>query len=458
MDIREERADLFSVEHASPRTEAVITVSTLVNATRVLIERHLGLAWIGGEVSGLTRAASGHCYFTLKDERAQVRCVMYRQKAALQHIALRDGMAVEVRATPTLYEPRGEFQLAVESVRLAGVGALYEQFARLKVRLEAAGWFAASRKRALPSFPRSVGVVSSPSGAALRDVLTTLRRRNPALRVVLYGCAVQGRAAAAEIAGAVAIANARAEVDVLIVCRGGGSIEDLWAFNEEVVARAVLESAIPVVSGVGHETDFTICDFVADLRAATPTAAASAVAPDVGVLRAQVAALQARARRSLSRLLEVRMQRVDHASARLTHPAARIAAQQRAIADFARRLSRCAAHAARSRQRELRQAGRRLARQLALPLPHALAVERSAERLRRSATAQLHGVARRIGAVESGLRHLSPQRVLERGYSIVATEDGSIVDDARRLAAGDAVRLTFARGSAGATVNETRED
>ncbi|HEX5863995.1 MAG TPA: exodeoxyribonuclease VII large subunit, partial [Casimicrobiaceae bacterium] len=256
----------------------VLPVSLLVSSARLLIERHLGLAWISGEVSNLARAASGHVYFVLKDDQAQVRCVLFRQKAQLLGFALQDGLHVEVRATPTIYEARGEFQLNVETARVSGLGALYEQFARLKARLEAAGWFAAGRKRALPPFPRAIGIVTSRRAAALADVLTTLARRTPSLRVIVYPTSVQGSGAAVEIAAAIATANARAEVDVLIVCRGGGSIEDLWAFNEEIVARALLDSRIPIVSGVGHETDFTICDFVADVRAPTPTAAAALVA------------------------------------------------------------------------------------------------------------------------------------------------------------------------------------
>ncbi|HKW81877.1 MAG TPA: exodeoxyribonuclease VII large subunit, partial [Casimicrobiaceae bacterium] len=260
------------VEPIDPGRAPVLPVSLLVGSARRLIERHLGLAWISGEVSGFSRAASGHCYFTLKDAQAQVRCVLFRNKAQLQDVVLEDGTAVEVRATPTIYEARGEFQLNVEAVRLAGLGALYERYARLKARLDAAGWFRPERKRAPPSFPRALGIVTSLQAAALHDVLVALARRAPALPIVIYPAQVQGIGAAAEIAAAIAAANVHATAEVLIVCRGGGSIEDLWAFNEEAVARAVLDSRIPVISAIGHETDFTICDFVADARAATPTA------------------------------------------------------------------------------------------------------------------------------------------------------------------------------------------
>ena len=266
----------------TPRRTAppVVPISVYVSQARQALERQLPLAWISGEVSGCSKAPSGHLYFNLKDAQAQVQCVMYRLRNQHLTFALTDGMSVEVRATATLYEARGEFQLNVDALRLAGVGALYERFARLKARLEAEGLFAASRKRPLPAHPRAVGIVTSPRAAALRDVLTTLRRRWPALPVVIYPTPVKGTDAAADIARAIRVANERAEVDVLIVARGGGSIEDLWSFNEEAVARAVFESVLPVVSGVGHETDFTICDFVADVRAPTPTAAATLVAPD----------------------------------------------------------------------------------------------------------------------------------------------------------------------------------
>ena len=227
-----------------------------------------------------------------------MRCVFFRHKAQFAGFALKDGLSVEVRATASIYEARGEFQLNVETVRLAGIGALYEKFERLKARLAAAGWFAAERKRPLPAFPRAIGIVTSPRAAALRDILTTVKRRWPSMPMILYATAVQGEGAADEIAAAIDAANARAEVDVLIVARGGGSIEDLWAFNEEVVARAVYESGIPVVSGVGHETDFTICDFVADARAPTPTGAATLVSPDRVSMLAGLAGIASRLRRA----------------------------------------------------------------------------------------------------------------------------------------------------------------
>lgn len=399
-----------------PRASApatVIPVSLLVSSARLLLERQLGLVWVAGEISGFSRAASGHCYFNLKDRDAQVRCVFFRSKAQFVDFPLADGLAVEVRATPSIFEARGEFQLNVDTMRLAGRGALYERFARLKARLEAAGWFAVARKRALPRCPRAVGIVTSTRAAALRDLLTTLCRRWPPLRVVVYPAAVQGDGAAAAIAAAIRTANARAEVDVLIVGRGGGSIEDLWAFNEEAVARAVFESALPVVSGVGHETDFTICDFVADVRAPTPTAAATLVVPDRETLLRDLAGLRTRSRRAQQGAAEARMQRVDHLSRRLVHPAARLARQ---------------AH-------DMRALGARLGR----ALRHRLAAEGT-----------------RGAALAQNLAHLDPRAVLERGYAIVTKADGAIVQDARSLAEGERVELAFARGGAAATIEKIK--
>ncbi len=434
----------------------VIPVSLLVSSARLLIERHLGLAWISGEISNSTRAASGHTYFVLKDDRAQVRCVLFRLRAQLLDFKLADGQQVEVRAVPTIYEARGEFQLSVETVRLSGLGALYERFARLKARLEAAGWFAAARKRPLPAFPRAIGIVTSLRAAALADVLTTLRRRMPALPVILYPASVQGAGAAAEIAAAIGAANAHAEVDALIVCRGGGSIEDLWAFNEERVAQAIFDSRIPIVSGVGHETDFTICDFVADARAPTPTAAAALVAPDCRALVSRIAALEERLRRVAQRMLEIHMQRLDGAARRLVHPAARIEAQGERLGRLALRLARAATAAQAQRRRELALSRQHLVRLVRSPPPQRAALDRTCERWQRTGTERIDALGHRLAGLARGLKHLSPQGVLDRGYSIVTTESGAIVQDASQVAAGDEVALRFARGAADARVTRTK--
>ena len=270
----------------------ILRVSALNRSVRDLLEHRLPLAWVAGEVSNFVQARSGHLYFSLKDSAAQVRCVMFRSRGMLLDWQPRDGMQVEVRALVTLYEPRGDFQLNVEFMRPAGLGALYEAFLRLRDKLEREGLFDPSAKRPLPAHPRAIGVITSRAAAALRDVLTTLRRRNPSIPVVVYPTAVQGEGAPAEIVAALAAAGRRGECDVLILCRGGGSIEDLWAFNDERVARAVRASPIPVVAGVGHETDFTIADFAADVRAPTPTAAAELVSPPRDQLPSWIMRLQ----------------------------------------------------------------------------------------------------------------------------------------------------------------------
>lgn len=433
----------------------VLPVSLIVSSARRLIERQLGLAWISGEISNFTRAASGHCYFVLKDPQAQARCVLFRSKAQLIDVVLKEGMSVEVRATPTIYEARGEFQLNVEFVRAAGMGALYEKFARLKARLDAAGWFRPERKRALPRFPRAVGAVTSLHAAALRDVLTTLQRRLPSVPVILYPTSVQGGAAAADIAAAIGAANTRAEVDVLIVCRGGGSIEDLWAFNEEAVAAAIFASAIPVISGVGHETDFTICDFVADARAPTPTAAAALAVPDRWALLAGVDALMTRWRRAGDRALEVRMQRVDFASRRLVHPAARIRAQSAAVASLATRMVRAARSAQELRLRETELLRQGLARSMRTPMQQQLMLDRSREQWRRAGESRVTALAQRLAALAQSMRHLNPQGVLERGYSIVTDARQNIVQDAADVAVGQLLRVQFARGHAQTQVTKT---
>jgi exodeoxyribonuclease VII large subunit len=437
------------------REPVVLTVGLLVSSARIALERHLGLVWVSGEISNFSRAVSGHCYFNLKDAQAQVRCVFFRSKAQLTRFSLQDGLQVEVHATASMYEARGEFQLNVEAIRLAGAGLLYERFARLKARLEAAGWFAQARKRPLPAYPRAVGIVTSPAAAALRDVLTLFARRWPRLRVILYPCPVQGGGAAHEIARAIRVACRHAQVDVLIVCRGGGSIEDLWAFNEEAVAKAVFDSTIPVVSGVGHETDFTICDFVADIRAPTPTGAALLVAPDRDALRRAIAVQAARWQRAGARLLEARMQRVDHASRRLVHPAARLAQQAREASAIGQRMERALRHLLLDRLRRMLVLRQRFTLRLRSPLPQAARLDQARQGLQRATRAQQQELRTRLTALRQSLAHLNPQSVLERGYAIVTSVEGDVVSDAARLAPGDEVRLSLARGSADATIRNT---
>ena len=436
-------------------TRAVLPVSLLVSSARLLLERHIGLVWVSGEISNFTRAASGHCYFKLKDPQAQVSCVFFRHKAQFADFGLKDGLAVEVRATASLYEARGEFQLNVETMRLAGQGALYERFAKLKARLDALGWFAPERKRALPAFPAAVGIVTSTRAAALADILTTLSRRWPALRVIVYPTNVQGDGAAAEIALAIRTANARAEVDVLIVGRGGGSIEDLWAFNEEAVAQAVYESVLPVVSAVGHETDFTICDFVADARAPTPTGAAALIAPDRVAVARDLVGFRMRWQRAALRALEVPMQRLDVLERRLVHPAARLAAQAHEAGSLAQRLVRAFAHRVDGAATDAGGLGKRLLLQLRQPLPQTARLLHSGDALVRGGALARERRERRIDALGRSVALLNPAATLHRGYAIVATAGGAIVTCAADVKQGDDVAIRFAHGGAGAKITRT---
>jgi len=387
-----------------PRDSApVLSVSDLLRSVREVLERRFPLAWIGGEISNFRPASSGHWYFTLKDETAQVDCVMFRGRASALDWEPAEGMRVEARALVTLYEPRGRFQLNVESMRRAGLGPLYERFLKLKAKLEGEGLFDPKAKRPIPEHPRQIGILTSLQAAALRDVLTTLRRRNPSIPVIVYPVPVQGEGAAAKIAQMLATANARAECDVLLLVRGGGSIEDLWQFNEEAVARAIRASKIPVVVGVGHETDVTIADFAADWRAPTPTAAAEMVSPSRDELLARVGELAQRASREALRRIEYAMQTVDALARRLVHPRERLRTSRQLLVQFAARLA--------------------------------------------SATARrIDYFDAQIERFMASLASLNPSAVLERGYSLTRNAQGEVVRDAARVAEGERVTTTLSKG------------
>jgi len=436
----------------SAAVRPVITVSDLNRLAKEVLEQNLPLTWVAGEISNLKRYDSGHCYFTLKDAQAQVDCVMFRHKLQYLNWLPESGMQVEVRACPTLYEARGKFQLNVETMRRAGLGALYEAFERLKARLGREGLFEAERKRPVPEFPRVAGVVTSLQAAALRDVLTTLRRRLPLLRVVIYPTPVQGEGAGRKIAEMVTLAGARAECDVLIVCRGGGGIEDLWAYNEEAVARAIHACPIPVVTGIGHETDVTIADFVADVRAATPTAAAELVAPDRAELRRQVWYQHECLERLMGRFIEDRMQRLDYLSRRLLHPGERIRNQAVHLHHLASRLHGGWQRQDASRAWRLEALTRRHMRARPDVGNLARGAADLARRLRAVVRDRIRLAGKEMRAVEAHLKHLNPQLVLERGYSITETAGGTIVRDSAQVNAGAQVGITFARGRAQARI------
>ena len=381
----------------------VLTVSQLLRSVRDALERRFPLMWVSGEVSNLSRAPSGHCYFTLKDRAAQVDCVMFRSRAALFAGGLREGLRVEARVLVSLYEPRGRFQLTVEAIRPAGVGPLYERFVRLKEKLGAEGLFDAAAKRPLPEHPRAIGVVTSLAAAALRDVLSTLARRNPAVPVIVYPVPVQGEGAGARIAQMLARASARAECDVLLLVRGGGSIEDLWAFNEEAVARALRACRVPVIVGVGHETDFTIADFAADRRAPTPTAAAELALVSRKELFGRTAECARCLTREMRRRLQYAAQALDGASRRLVHPAARLRAAGALLAQLRTRLAFALGH-------------------------------------------RVHRCDAELARLRASLAGLDPAAVLGRGYSITRDGAGALLRDPSRLRDGDRLVTTLARG------------
>jgi exodeoxyribonuclease VII large subunit len=433
-----------------------LTVSALNRAVSGLLERSFPLVRVRGEVCNLNRAASGHWYFGLKDDSAQVRCVMFRSRAYLLNWVPRDGDEVEIQAIVSLYEARGEFQLNVESMARAGLGRLYEEFLRLKERLAAEGLFDAARKRALPRVPRALGIVTSLQAAALTDVVTTLARRAPYVRVIVYPVPVQGSGAAALIAETLAEVSTRDEVDVVLLVRGGGSIEDLWSFNDEAVARAIRACALPVIVGVGHESDVTIADFAADVRAPTPTAAAEQAAPAANALSQAFAALRDRLRRPLLHRLEVASQRLDYTQRALSMPRAPIAAlemriaglQGRAVAVTARRLP-----AARARLEAL--VTRLRARLSSARIER---VRRLSALLRAAMVERVRCVGSRNGSLAARLHALNPEAVLLRGYSLVVGPGGRIVTDSRQLDVGQTVRLKFAEGDAEARVQAVHRE
>lgn len=385
-----------------------LTVSVLNQQVRAHLEAAFPLLWVAGEISNLTRAASGHIYFSLKDKTAQVRCVMWRSRAQTLGWQPKNGDQVEARALVSFYEPRGEFQLSVEVLRQAGQGALFERFLRLRAELESAGLFAPERKQALPPYPRKIGIVTSLQAAALRDVLSTLHRRAPQVRIDIFPTAVQGEGAAVQIAAALQAAGA-SDCALVILCRGGGSIEDLWPFNEAIVAHAIAACPHPVISGVGHETDFTIADFVADQRAATPTAAAELATPEQAALHHAIARQQERLHRASRRRLADLQQRLDRLADKLIHPAENLARQREKLGLLTQRLSR--------------------------------------------ASLRLHEQRRaRLLRLADNLKQLDPLAVLGRGYALVTDARGQALRDSGQTHVGADLQIRLAHGQIRAAV------
>jgi exodeoxyribonuclease VII large subunit len=407
----------------------VWSVGGLLGAVATLVESEFPSCAVGGEISGFSRPASGHCYFNLKDSAGSVslRCAMFRRAASLLDFVPRDGQAVELRGRLAVYEPRGELQFVVEAMLQSGAGALYERFLRLRARLEGEGLFDPALKRPLPAFPRAIGVVTSLAGAALHDVATTLARRSPHVAVVLYPSSVQGVDAPAALCEAIACAGRRNEVDLLIVCRGGGSLEDLWAFNDERVVRAIRAAPMPVVSGVGHETDVSLADLAADLRAPTPTAAAELAAPATSPQRDALEGLEIALGRRVVSALETRAQRFDRAALRLARPGDGIRRRAHALDLLEQRLRTAPTRALES--------GRARCDSAEAGLRHALSLARA------RGSHRLDLAAMRLSAVD-------PDRVLARGYVRLERAEGQPVTAAAQLARGERIRARLRDGTA----------
>ena len=413
-------------------------VAALLLATGDALAARFGAVAVKGELSGLSRPASGHVYFSLKDSdgaAALLRCAMFRRAASLVDFAPTDGQQVELRGRLGVYDSRGELQLVVESMQRVGAGTLYEEFLRLRTRLQALGLFDALRKRPLAAFPAVLGVVTSLGAAALHDVLITLQRRSPQVRVVVYPSLVQGADAPAALVAAITRAGQRREVDTLLLVRGGGALEDLWAFNDERVVRAVAACPMPVVCGVGHETDITLCDLAADLRAATPTAAAELAAPAGADLLSLLAARQSSLQRALARAMYAQAQRVDMLGLRLGQPTRSVSGQRERLHGLAQRLQQAVVQ---RRQR------------------HADEPARLWPRLLRAVQAQLQCSGLQLGMTQQRLQALDPARVLQRGYAWVESADGRPVLSARGLQAGQAVRAVWADGHALAQITQVQ--
>jgi exodeoxyribonuclease VII large subunit len=428
----------------------IYSVSRLNREVRVLLERGFGSLWLEAEISNFARPSSGHWYFSLKDAGAQVRCCMFRQRNMLCGFAPRDGQKVLVRARIGLYEPRGEYQLLIDHMEDAGLGALKRQFDELAAKLAAEGLFAPERKRPLPALPKRIGVITSPSGAAIHDIMHVLARRFAAIPVLLYPVAVQGAAAAAEIVAALQLAGRRAECDVLILARGGGSLEDLWAFNDEALARAIAACPIPVVSGIGHEIDFTIADFAADVRAATPSAAAEIAAPDAAEWAASLRRLGERLQRALRQRIDAHRERLRWliGRAELVSPEARLAQQGQRLDELEQRSLRALRQILADRRSALRLSVGRLWQLSPAARLQGTAARHAAlfARLRAAGLQQLNRARERLAPLVRTLHAVSPLATLDRGYAIVSLEGGGILRDAKDAAAGTIIEARLSQG------------
>ena len=434
----------------------VYSVSRLNREVRVLLERGLGVLWVEGELSNFSQPASGHWYFSLKDRNAQLRCAMFRMKNVMLGFTPQAGMQLLVRGRISVYEARGEYQLIVEHLEEAGVGALQRQFERLKSKLAAEGLFALERKRALPRFPRRIGVITSPSGAALHDILHILARRYPPAAVLIYPAPVQGTAAAPGLVAALATAGARAECDVLVLARGGGSLEDLWAFNDERLARAICACPLPVVCGVGHEVDFTIADLAADVRAPTPSAAAQLVVPERAACLELLSRAAQRFDSGMRRELRAHGTHLEELARRLNlaHPGVRLQQQTQRLDDLGQRLAGAVRAGVNRERARVAECSTRLVRRSPERLVRGFAAraERVHGRLEHAVRTNLGRAELRFALARRGLDAVSPLATLTRGFAIVTRADGTLVTDAAAVRSGEEIEARLARGALTARV------
>lgn len=436
----------------------VFTISQLNRRVRQLLEIHLPLIWVEGEISNLSRPGSGHWYFTLKDEDAQVRCAMFRNRNSMVRFQPQHGDHVLVRCRVSLYEGRGDYQLIVEHMEPAGYGALQKRFDELRNRLAAEGLFDERHKQPLPLQPQHLGVVTSPTGAALQDILAVLRKRFPALPVTVYSVSVQGNKAAADIAAAIAAANRQRQCDVLIVGRGGGSLEDLWPFNEEVVARAIHASTIPIVSAVGHETDFTIADFAADVRAPTPSAAAELITPDAEQLLRRLHQAHLALQQVMQRVLQRKSQQLDWLSQRIVSPTRRLELWQQRLEHLQQRLHAVMMREFTSRHYQLERLGSRLQQRHPRVL-HAQLSEKVAQlnqRLHHTMERRLADSRRRLAHQAGMLNAFSPLQTLERGYAIAQNDQGAVVRSVTQTRVGSRIDIRLSDGDLQCRVEDIR--
>ena len=401
------------INSSKPNEAKVFSVKEINRLVRELLEQSFPSFWISGEISNFISASSGHWYFSLKDDEAQVRCTMFKNKNMAADWVPKNGEKIEAKCFIGLYEARGEYQLNIELIRHAGIGLLSEAFNQLKEKLLKEGLFETSRKKLIPQFPKSIGIITSPTGAAIEDILITLKRRSPHIPIFIYPSLVQGKEAPLAIVKAIETANIRMECDVLILARGGGSIEDLWAFNEEIVARAIVASKIPTITGVGHETDTTIADFVSDLRAPTPTGAAELVTSHTVELIKTIQVYKNQLNKVMAGVIRELMQKIDYLEKRLISPRQQIQRQKEQIHQYIQRINQSMKNAM---------------------IQYRLNIDK----------------------LKLNLDHLSPHAVLSRGYSIITNVDGQIVNNANQLKLDDKIRIQLNHGQADATISDLK--